>query len=212
MQTVAASVILDDAYRLIGWDADQLDDRERADARMSLSLALQEVWEEWWWDELMTCQQRQFARTYASATTYAAGDFVYYPATDKYYQCLQAATGQAPETLSAGVYTVNASYWLEAEESYTGEDYESLTDAAELEAGDVVRYGVNGNYYAWLDATLSNDLTVTSTIGGGGTYTYSGTANGRAAYVNGARSELQSLVQESLSAEGDRMRPVIRRY
>lgn len=53
---VKASVILDDAYRLIGWDADQLDEREKQDARAALSQAVQEVWEAWWWQELMTTE------------------------------------------------------------------------------------------------------------------------------------------------------------
>ncbi len=59
MQTVKASTILDDAYRLIGWDAGQIDSRDKADARCALSKAIQEVWDRWWWNELMICQQRQ---------------------------------------------------------------------------------------------------------------------------------------------------------
>ncbi len=184
MQTVAASVILDDAYRLIGWDADQLDTREKGDARMALSLALQELWEEWWWDELMVCVKRQCARTYSSATTYAAGDFVYFPATDKYYQCLQAATGEDPEEWDGNNYDLNASYWIEAAATWEGEDYNDIDSPAALEAGDVVRY-TDGNYYAWLGNSVTNAMLVASAGAAfiNGTYDYTGQVNGRNAYA-----------------------------
>ncbi len=60
MREVKASTILDDAYRLIGWDATQMDDRDKTDARSALSNALQEVVEAWWWPEWMQCQRVQF--------------------------------------------------------------------------------------------------------------------------------------------------------
>ena len=56
MQTIDASVILDDAYRLMNWDPAQLDSRNKADARAALSQALQEVWEAYWWEDLMQCK------------------------------------------------------------------------------------------------------------------------------------------------------------
>lgn len=61
MQSIPASVILEDAYRMIGWDPTELDPREIAMARQAFSLALQEVWERWWWEELMVSRQIYFA-------------------------------------------------------------------------------------------------------------------------------------------------------
>lgn len=86
---VAASVILDDAYRLIGWDQAQLDDREQTDARMALSQAVQEVWEAWWWHELMSCEQmplaHRLARGEGSTVVFDPDLLVYWELTDKYY-------------------------------------------------------------------------------------------------------------------------------
>lgn len=88
---VAASVILDDAYRLIGWDADQLDDRDKGDARMALSQAVQEVWEAWWWHELMVCAPLALARSLQPgeiALTFADtwnGNAFYWPLTEEYF-------------------------------------------------------------------------------------------------------------------------------
>lgn len=82
---VAAGVILDDAYRLIGWDADQLDTRDKADARASLSQAVQEVWSKWWWQELMSCQRVQLASTWPEMAGYAEDLVFYYPAADAYF-------------------------------------------------------------------------------------------------------------------------------
>jgi hypothetical protein len=97
---VKASVILDDAYRLIGWDADQLDDREKADARAALSQAVQEVWEAWWWQELMTCEQAAFAADLETPTGYTVGEYFYDHDTDSYYVALAtwiSGAGTEPE-------------------------------------------------------------------------------------------------------------------
>jgi len=96
MQTVKAQTILDDCYRMIGWDADQLDTRDKADARMALSLALQEVWESWWWAELMQCQRVQFYPTWsADELPCGEGEVFYVSATDAYYLATETV-GVAP--------------------------------------------------------------------------------------------------------------------
>jgi len=88
---IKARVVLDDAYRLIGWDADQLDERDKSDARMCLSQALQEVWEAWWWTQLMTCARTQFAGNWLGDENYP--DPCYYPPTDAYYIPLNDSLG-----------------------------------------------------------------------------------------------------------------------
>lgn len=143
MQTVAASVILEDAHRLMGEDVTQLDEpRREQEARTGLSLALQEMWDAWWWQELMTLTPQNLRATYASGTTYAAGDEVYYPATGKYYQCLQATTGHAPEEVE---------YWLEAALSYTAEDF----TARVYEYGELARDPASGLVYARIAKSLT---------------------------------------------------------
>lgn len=58
---IAASVILDDAHGLMNWDVDNLDAREKKDSYRAFSKALQELWEFWWWQELMVCAQEELA-------------------------------------------------------------------------------------------------------------------------------------------------------
>lgn len=97
MQTIPASIILEDVYRLMGWDPalTVLDPQEVAMARNALSQALQEMWERWWWEQLMQCEQLQLAATFnydwSSTATYKTGRVVYFAATDSYYIALRPA-------------------------------------------------------------------------------------------------------------------------
>lgn len=139
---VAASVILDDAYRMIGWDADQLDARETGDARMALSLAVQEVWESWWWQELMVCAQTQFAETVVAPRSYVPGETVYDPAADAYFTNLFTAlyNGTVPlatwnrwQKYEAGrgvlpAWSATTTYGDGDECSYGGTDYRCWQD------------------------------------------------------------------------------------
>lgn len=119
MQTVDASVILDDAYQLIGWDQTQLETRQEQQARMAMSMALQEMWERWWWEELMICQRVQFWNSYRADTIYngyftsgSTNTFVYWPQTDGYYQAVQMANfGIAPTDASGNLATANWFQW-----------------------------------------------------------------------------------------------------
>ena len=52
MHTVKAQVVIEDACRMIGWDLEQMEARQDQMARQALSMALQEVWEAWWWQAL----------------------------------------------------------------------------------------------------------------------------------------------------------------
>ncbi len=163
MQTVKASVILEDAYRLMRWDLDQLEDTEKADAFTALSQALQEVWEAWWWENLMTVEAVQLRDTYASGTTYAAGDEVYFPATQQYYQALRSTLGNAPATATDGDYTTDYRFWADAELLPADGDYEADTTSG-LEPGSRVRLPDDGYDYQLL-TYLGADL-----IPGGAVY------------------------------------------
>lgn len=148
MQTVSASVIFDDAYRSIGWDVDQLEPRQKQMARVAFSQAFQEIWESWWWQELMLSVPVAGASVYAAATTYAAAATVYYPATKKFYQAMRATTGNAPATIdSNGSYTTNVAYWADAKEIYTGTDYVVGQNDTGLPLGTVARWPDDGEYY-----------------------------------------------------------------
>ena len=144
MQTVNASVILEDAERLLGWDLDQLETRQKQIARTALSLALQEVWESWWWSHLMQCEAVPGAPVYDRATAYAADEFVYFPGTQKYYQCLATSTGNAPATYADGAWTTNYEYWAETKSLYSGDDFVVGTT---YDLGDIVRNPVDGQFY-----------------------------------------------------------------
>jgi hypothetical protein len=85
MQTVNASVILEDAYRLMRWDPDQLEDSEKGDGRNALSLALQQVWEAWWWEALMQCSRVTLAESFVSGGLASADIIYYWPDTDAFY-------------------------------------------------------------------------------------------------------------------------------
>lgn len=179
MQIAKASTILDDAYRLIGWDPDQLDDRHQADARSALSQALQEVWEAWWWSELMRCEQTELEETYDAATVYAAGAFVYFPATRQYYEKTKPSrAGTAPATVVAGAYETQVEYWQEVVFRFTADDYDATED---YEPGDLVRDPDTDTYYSRYQSVR---------VSGGGSgpnvagfYLLAGAANGKNYYA-----------------------------
>lgn len=99
METIAASVILEDAFRDFGLDPDDLDDRETAMGRTAFSQAVQELWERWWWEDLMVSRQTLFADGYVSRE-WGNGWPLYFPLTDKYYVSLWYSG--APPALAVG--------------------------------------------------------------------------------------------------------------
>lgn len=148
---VKASVILNDAYRLIGWDSSQLDDRDQADAFASFSKALQELWEAWWWHELMICQQQALAESRENYVAYTAGQALYEASADAYYISLDA---QACPPLPSATYR-----W----ETYDPNHLAAADwDAAQTySAGDQVTYG-GQEYQCWLVAAAGTLPTDTS--------------------------------------------------
>lgn len=129
---VKASVILDDVYRLIGWDAAQLDDREKADARDSLSQAVQEVWTAWWWSQLMACTRLGLAEAWTDSNLWRIGEQVLYLPNGGFYQCLQDTDSEPPDDATNG----NA-YWARWVENDVPANWDSATTYA---VADRVRY------------------------------------------------------------------------
>lgn len=155
---VAASVILDDAYRLIGWDQAQLDDREKTDARMALSQAVQEVWEAWWWHELMVCEQMPLARPLlpgeiapAFDATYN-GNVFYWALTDEYF-FLSGDVNTEDPTDAAGNLTGSPATWVKLDLQGRYEPWAADTTYTIYE--DASRVTWAGKQYAMIGAGTS---------------------------------------------------------
>ena len=104
---------------LCGLDRDNLSSNDFRKLRTSHGNRLATGYEWFDWPELMRVEQRQIRPNYNSATTYAVGDEVHYPAEDSYYQAVQAGTGNAPSELA---------YWAAAARSNTPAEWESGKD------------------------------------------------------------------------------------
>lgn len=126
-----------------------------------------EAWRKFWWTELMRTETRRYRNTYASGTTYAAptatsASEIYYPPTRQYYQALRSSTGNAPATLSGGVYSTNTEYWAVAAGPYSGNDW---ADATAYVRGDVVRNPANDRFYQCYTAHTSSGSIDTAKFG-----------------------------------------------
>lgn len=141
---IAASVILDDAYGLMRWDSTDLEDSEIADGRRSLSAALQQVWEAWWWDTLMVLEQLTLRDAYVDATLNAQGAQVYFPADRKYYQAVQMCVNIPPASIVNGQATPNNGFWAEMRDRFCGPD---LDNTQAYPWGAQVRNPVDGLFY-----------------------------------------------------------------
>jgi hypothetical protein len=148
-QTVKASVVLEDAYRFIDWDSDQLEDRQKAMARTALSLALQEVWEAWWWEALMTCAKVQFAANTDLTEEVSPGFTFYNQGEDKYF----TAVGSQSPPNDLGLSTL----WTEF--NGAAGELAQWDDAAAYVGYDQFTYG-GTDYQCWANApagTLPTD-------------------------------------------------------
>lgn len=143
---VKASVILDDAYRLINWDAAQIDARDKADGRFALSQAVQEVWESWWWSQLMICSRVQFGPNVNRDSPTVPQWTIYSPSLDKYYTSLTEVSVYSGPDEEGGqnfpyyeVYVPNrgeltawssvTAYAALVQFSYAGVNYQTTQDA-----------------------------------------------------------------------------------
>lgn len=86
---------------------------------------LREFWNCYFWPEWTVQEKRQFRLSYNAATTYAATQEVYFPATRLYYLALRTTTGNAPATGSP--LALNKAYWAESAGEYSASDWSSTT-------------------------------------------------------------------------------------
>ena len=146
---IPAQTCIDGATMAIGWDKAQMETRQEQQAREAFSLALQEVWAAWWWEELMVSVQMAGATVYTAGTAFAADAFCYFPATQKYYQAMAATTGNPPALVDPAdatgqSYLTNFQYWAPATLAPRAADFSAATAYV---AGNQVRYPVDGLTY-----------------------------------------------------------------
>lgn len=92
------------ALALSGTAAARVDGTDETQIRALIEGRLRMAWHHYWWPETMRVEERAYRDDYATGTTYAEGDEVYYPTNGKYYTALGATTGNAP---------TDATYWAE---------------------------------------------------------------------------------------------------
>ena len=117
---------------------------------------LKRAWEPsggWWWPESMRVEERFYHADYAAGTPYTLGSFVYFPATQRYYQALVSTTGNAPATLSGTTYVLDTARWIAAQTAYSGADW---ADATVYALATIVRNPANGRYYVCFSAHTSS--------------------------------------------------------
>jgi hypothetical protein len=161
MNTVAASTILEDAERMIGWDLTQLDTRQKQIARQAFSMALQEVWDAWWWNDLMLCAQVAVLPLYADTTIQNAGNQSYFPPTGKFYQVLQGPFWYGPPATrqSDGSWRTKFEYWAECQYEYSGDFYSAT---ASYQLGSVVKSATTEDFYSLMAQDM--ELSFASTL------------------------------------------------
>jgi len=130
MRTVTYQSVLWGAARLLGLDPTRdLNGQTAARLTEYINRAVSKGWRFGQWPEWTLTEQRYFRPEYDAteavpAPTAAAPQERYYIAADRYYQALQASTGQLPATLQPdGTYLENSAYWAECHPSYQAADW-----------------------------------------------------------------------------------------
>lgn len=122
---------------------------DQAKLQLLISKRLESAVRFHYWPDWVRVENRFFRLNYASGTTYAAptataASEVYFPATRTYYQALRSSLGNAPATLSGGIYATNDAYWAVAAGSYSGNDWAASTAYA---LAAIVRNPDDGLFY-----------------------------------------------------------------
>lgn len=118
---------------LSGTQASTTDSADLAQIGTLIDSRCRAAWEHYWWPETMQSEARPYRADYASGTTYAIGDEVYYPTTGYYYTATASTTGNAP---------TNNSYWellldIEpAEVPYTATGLSAIGKVRQVAASD----------------------------------------------------------------------------
>lgn len=149
MRTIPYREILERVCDHMGWDPDNLDARQFASVRRAVTASLADIWNRYWWADLVRCEERTFRPPYSSLTTYAAGTFVWLAGPRAYYQALQTTTGNVPATLTDGVWVLNAQYWAVATPAPAAAAYSATASYA---VGDLVTWDQDNRVYQCIQA------------------------------------------------------------
>ncbi len=139
----------------LGWDPDNLDAFEFAQAKRAISAAIEQVYQYTFWPDLTRTEQRTFQPDYDDTETVAASEIRYFPPTDSYYIALRETTGNEPATKTGGDLETNLAYWSLALRTLSAADWDSDSEYA---VGDVVYDPVTYAYYQAHTATAAADL------------------------------------------------------
>ena len=160
LRSVSFKSVLDGVGARMGKTSDDITSEDRLYWMDLIDQRVRAVWEDFKWPELMKIEKRRFRKLYAAGDTYAAKDERYWPRTDKYYQALQASTGNPPET--GDPLAVDNEYWAVCERTYSGDWYDAATAYVK---GGMLRHEVDGLYYMCHTASTGNLPTDTSYFG-----------------------------------------------
>lgn len=128
MRTVTFQSVLWGVARLLGLDPTR-DLTSALAARLTayINRAIAKAWRFEQWPEWTMTEPRWYRPFYADGTFVTAGDEVYFPASDKYYQALQnqVSASQAPalQDPSTLCWTENSAWWAESQARYRATDW-----------------------------------------------------------------------------------------
>jgi hypothetical protein len=153
MRSLSYSVLLADICDMMGWNPDELDARQFASIRGTVSRGLALIWDCYWWAGLCRCEKRTFAPAYSPSATYSAGDFVWLPGPARYFQALQSTTGNPPAVQSGQVWVTDLVNWADATEAPGASWWDATITYA---VGDRVQWRETGLVYQAISAGSGN--------------------------------------------------------
>lgn len=164
MRAVDYIEVLNGSADLCALDRANLSTADFRTLRDMHSNRLAAAWEFDLWPEIVPAEQRFFRAAWVIGTNYgvgtSVGNQVWYALAGKYYQSLHAANlGNAPATLTGGVWVTSTAHWAEfASGETTGTSWSATTTYA---VGDKVSYGgiVYQLYIAAAAGTAPTDAT-----------------------------------------------------
>jgi len=163
MRTVTFKSVLEGVAKLKGVDPATMNATDKLVWTEFINQRVAEGWEHEFWPEATVLEQRLFRDTYSAENTYAAptaagASEVYFPATDQYFQALQATTGNDPAVLVAGLYQVDYAHWALSMDSYSGAPWAANTQyvgGVVGTPGTIVQNPADGRFYMCLSTHLS---------------------------------------------------------
>ena len=155
--------LLQTAAEYAALDPENITVAEAVSLRRALSTSLRKIWESNLWPEVTPVEQRTYRPAWVVGTLYAAGDEVYWPQTNTYFQALRQCAAQQPTDsnnninvaywapclivgFSGYAYDVSMGYyWTPILTTYTGDPWDSTVAYT---PGTVVFYPSTGLSYA----------------------------------------------------------------